>query len=206
METELKRAAEEVVELAAAAKALLGSYETHLAKAVNDLELAKNRSSDHEGQIRKTLDAISRSGQELVRQQRELVTEIERSWALKVDRNAAVAGAEQAKLFGIGITAGLLEKLQPLTARVEAATKSFRWQSAVKWGAAIGIAIPLTVAIGVWAFAPHVDGVSSFEVQYAMQRLEPCTIGKERHVCIASDPKRKVTSADGDARVVIQGL
>src|SRR3974377_239385 len=114
MDAELKRAVDEVAEFAAAAKALLATYETKLAKAVNDLELAKNRSSDHEGQIRKTLDSISRAGQELVRQQSELVAEIAGSWTIRIEETAARAGAEQAKLFGIGITAGVHEKLEPL--------------------------------------------------------------------------------------------
>ena len=102
-------------------------------------------SSDHEGQIRKTLGDLARSGRELVRQQRELVVEIERSWALKIDRNAAVAGAEQAKLFGIGIAAGIQEKLQPLADRLEANTRRYRWQEAVKWGAAVGVAMPILI-------------------------------------------------------------
>ena len=206
MESELKHAADEVAELAAAAKALLGIYEGKLAKVVNDLELAKNRSSDHEGQIRKTLEDIARTGRELGRQQQALVADIEQSWALKIDRNAAVAGAAQAKLFGVGIAAGLEEKLEPLAERLEVATRSYRWQSAVKWGIAVGLAVPVTIAISVWALVPRVDGVSARDVRLALDQVVPCDIGKERHVCIAVDTQPKMTGTDHEMLAVVKGM
>ena len=93
-----------------------------------------------------------------------------------------------------------------LTERVEAATRSYRWQSAVKWGAAIGLAVPVTVAIGVWALEPSVAGRSTIELRYAIQRLSPCTIGKESHVCVAVDAKQKTTVSDHEALVVVKGF
>jgi hypothetical protein len=206
MDPELKRATDEVAEFAAAAKALLGLYETKLAKVVNDLELAKNRSSDHEGQIRKSLDDISRTGKELARQQRDLVTEIEKAWTLRIDRTAATAGAEQARVFGEGIALGLQQRLDGLASEVEEATRRFRWMSAAKWGVGIALGIPLTVAIGVWALVPKVEGVEAFEVYYAMQRLEPCKVGNEGHVCVAIDPKQKLAGPGKEAMAVVKGL
>jgi hypothetical protein len=206
MDPELKRATDEVAEFAAAAKALLGLYETKLAKVVNDLELAKNRSSDHEGQIRKSLDDISRTGKELAKQQRDLVTEIEKTWMLRIDRTAAEAGASLAKVFGDSIALGLQQRLDGLASEVEETTRRFRWMPAVRWGIGIAIGIPLTIGIGVLALVPKVEGVAALEVFYAMQRLEPCKVGNDGHVCVAIDPKLKVSGAAKDTLAIVKGL
>jgi hypothetical protein len=77
----------------------------------------------------------------------------------------------------------------------------------LRWGLAVGVGIALTVAAGVWALIPEVDGLSQSQVRASMTRLRPCQIHKEQHVCIAVDEKPEVTQgAGGEILVVVRGM
>ena len=132
---------------------------------------------------------------------------LEADWKNQFTHMAANAGAEQAKTFGSGIAAGLSAQLDTTTQEVKRATYRFYWQSNLRWILGIAMAVPLTIALGVWAFFPSVDGLPMLHARVAMSHLSMCKIEKQVHVCMAVDDKPQIVSTPDNGRmVVVRGM
>jgi hypothetical protein len=156
---------------------------------------------------RAALENLARTGQSIVNLQREAVKELREGWRLHVREDSRVAGEEIARAFGAQIATGLQQQLSGLGAAVQRISRRVGWTSVVKWIAGIGFGIALTIGVGVWALLPRMDGIPWTYVWAGATRLRSCSVGKEAHVCIATDDNPHLgKDANGESIVVVRGM
>src|SRR5580700_396381 len=120
-------------EIVAAAKGLLREFEDRIGESMNSQRVAASEARAEGVRVAQQLQEIARAAREVLEEQRQLVTRLERDWQLRIDANAQRAGESHAKAFGASIARGLEEQLTRLTSDVAAATRRFTWTSTVRW-------------------------------------------------------------------------
>ena len=197
----------QAAETVGAMKALFREFEARLGEVVSAQRLASSESRDEASKARAALEELVRQAKAIVEAQRQALTEVRQGWRLHVAENTRAAGEEIARAFGAQIASGLREKLETMTIAVEGVTRRFAWTTALKWIAGIAVAIPMTVALGLWAFLPRVEGLPWQYVRAGASKLRACEVGQEMHVCIVTVDKAQVlTSARGEPVVVVRGM
>jgi len=188
-------------------KALFREFENRLGEVVSGQRLASSESRNEAAKARAALEELTRQANALVDGQRRALDEVRQGWRLHVAENSRAAGEEIARAFGAQIADGLKQQLQGMCSAVERATKRFRWTTTLTWTAGIGVAIVLTIGLGVWAVLPGAGGLPWPYLRVAAMRLQPCEVDRVIHVCAAVDDKQRMArSADGEPLVVIRGM
>jgi len=188
-------------------KALFREFENRLGEVVSAHRLATSESRNEAAKARAALEELTRQANALVDGQRRALDEVRQGWRLYVAENSREAGEEIARAFGAQIANGLKQQLQGMCGAVERATVRFGWATALKWTAGIAIGIVLTIALGVWALLPGVDGIPWPYLRAAASRLQPCEFDHMMHVCVAVDDKSGIRkSAGGEPLVVVRGM
>ena len=213
-EDDLDRFEEQAAELVSAGKALLKEFENRLGEAVSVQRMAASEAREEGAEFRKQmrtfgghLEKLLELHKMLLGNQSATLGRLEEDWKQQFATVAANAGAEQAKTFGNGIAAGLRAQLETTTQDVKRATYQFYWQSNVRWILGIAAAVPLTIALGIWAFFPSVEGLPMLHVRVAMSQLSLCQFERREHVCMAVDDKpRIVETPDNGRMVVVRGM
>jgi hypothetical protein len=211
---DLDRFEQQTAELVGAAKALLKEFENRLGEAVSVQRLAASEAREEGAQFRKQMQTFGGHLEKLLELHKMLLGNqsttlgrLEADWKQQFTTIAANAGAEQAKTFGSGIAAGLRAQLDASTQDVKRATYRFYWLSNLRWILGIAAAVPLTIALGIWAFFPSVEGLPMLHVRVAMSHLSICEIEKQAHVCIAVDDKpQTVSTPNHGPMVVVKGM
>jgi len=188
-------------------KALFREFENRLGEVVSGQRLASSESRNEAAKARAALEELTRQANALVDGQRRALDEVRQGWRLHVAENSRAAGEEIARAFGAQIADGLKQQLQGMCSAVERATKRFRWTTTLTWTAGIGVAIVLTIGLGVWAVLPGVDGLPWPYLRVAATRLQPCEVDHVIHVCAAVDDKpRMPKGSSGEPLVVVRGM
>jgi hypothetical protein len=187
-------------------KALFNEFRLQLGAMVNQARIASSEAREEGVKARAALEELVRAATVIVAGQREAVAVLRRDWQLHVAENSRAAGQEIAGAFGAEIASGLQQKLENMSIAVERATQRFGWITALKWTGGIALGIALTVLIGVRAFLPGVDGLQWHYVRAAAERLQPCEVGQQAHVCIAADDKPRIVSGSDGTAVVVRGM
>jgi hypothetical protein len=226
---DLERFETEVAEIVGAMKELFKEFEKRLGEVVSAQRVASSEARAEGAQISKDLHELGRSARIMVVEQRDLLARIEREWQLRIDHNAQRAGEVQAQAFGESIARGLQEQLAELAADVKSSMKRFTWKSSLQWVLGIAIAIPLTVAVCVTVFRPHVEpiaekpitaklsaampvviGLTADQTREAVSKLSLCQVTKtyDWHACIEVDtaPRMGLSSVDKPPRVAVRGM
>jgi hypothetical protein len=201
-EQELVRLETDAAEVVGAAKELFKAFEERLGEVMASQRLASSEARNEAANARALLRKLVQRAEETASDQRAALDMLRENWWFNIEENAKASGAEMALTFGEKITEGLEQRLTRLTEDVERATRRFGWISALKWGTGIAFGIALSIAIGVWALVPSVEGLSHPQVRAAMARIVRCQVGKELHVCVQLDQKPVV--AEGVA--VVRGM
>jgi hypothetical protein len=213
---DLARLETEAAEIVGAVKELFKEFENRLGEVVSVQRIAASESRAEGARAIQQLQELALSARELVGTQRQLLTRIERDWQLHIDGNAQRAGEAQAKAFGESIAQGLHERLAELATQVEATTRRLSWKVVLGWALGIGIAIPLSISVGVQTFAPSVEklsvaGLTPEQTSEALSRVVRCRVNTndwhDWHVCIAVDDSPRLTKgASGEDLVVLRGM
>src|SRR5581483_10821747 len=149
----------------------------------------------------------ARSAATIANGQRQALTELRDGWRMHVAENSKAAGAEMAQRFGEGISAGIERRLATMAQAVDEATRRLGWIFVLKWSGAIAAGIALSITLGVWALLPHVDGLSTSQVQTAVMQLKPCQLERTVHVCTAlDDTPQLVKSRKAEPLAVVRGM
>ena len=203
----LGRLEAEAGEILRTAKELFGEFERRLGEAVSAQRLANSEARTEAAEVQTTLRQLVKLAEAAADAQREALDELSNKWWFYVEGEAQNTGADIARGFGEEIAAGLEKRLKTLGERVERATGRFQWTMALTWGIGIGLGVVLTIAIGVWAFTPRVDGLTDDQVRAAIAQLVPCQVDKTRHVCIKLDDRPRMSKLPGGAPLaVVRGL
>jgi hypothetical protein len=197
----------EAAEILGALKHLFREFERQLGEAVSAQRLASSEARNEAGDARALLRKLVNRAEVTADDQQRALEMLREKWWFNIEENAKASGAGMAREFGKQIAAGLEERLKALSADVESATRRLGWVTALKWGSGIGVGIFLTILIGVYAFTPQVQGLTSDEAQAALAELVPCEVGKTRHTCIKLDDKPQLSRwPDGAPIAVVRGL
>ena len=206
----------EAAEIVGAMKELFKEFEKRLGEVVSMQRIAASESRAEGARATQQLRELTASAKELAGGQNQLLTRIEQDWQLRIDGNAQRAGEAQAKAFGESIAQGLHERLAELAIRVESTSRRLNWKVALGWALGMGLAIPLSINIGVQTFAPSVEklsveGLSPEQTNGALSRVVRCRINKsdwrDWHVCVAVDESPRLTKgSSGEALVVLRGM
>jgi hypothetical protein len=196
----------QMAETAGEMKALFNEFRQQLGAMVNQARIANSEAREEGVRARAALDELVRHAMATAEGQRRALAELRGSWQLQVAENSKAAGQEIARAFGAQIASGLQQKLEGMSIAVERATRRFGWMTALKWTGGIAIAIVLTILIGVRAFLPGVGGLQWHYVRAAAERLQPCEVGQQAHVCIATDDKPRLVSGPDRTAVVVRGM
>jgi hypothetical protein len=208
---EVARFEAQAAETVGAMKELFTEFERRLGEVVAAQRLVASEARDEGIKARAALETIARQARFLTEAQRQAIEELRGGWQMHVAENSKAAGAEMARSFGREIAAGIEQRLVNLGDAVDRVTRRFQWVTALKWGAALALATALTIALGVWALIPSVDGLTMLQVREAMAQLAPCHIGQEPHqephVCIMFDDKPHISAGvHGEGLVVVHGM
>jgi hypothetical protein len=206
----------DAAEIVGAMKELFAEFEKRLGEVVSAQRVAASEARAEGAHVTQQLQELSRFAKNLVGEQRNLLTRIDRDWQMHIDSNAQRAGEAQAKAFGESIARGLHEQLAELATQVEASTRHLTWKTSLRWALGIAIAIPLTINLGVQAIAPSaeklsVSGLTPEQTRDALSKLVPCHPDMNNwhdwHICIAVDaPPSLARGASGEALVVVRGM
>lgn len=203
----LDRFESQAAEIVGAAKGLFDEFEARLAQALNDQKLTNAQTRDDAVQLRKVLQEVVASSKAVVDAREREGNRIVQEWKTLFQDLARKAGQEQAQAFGESLSAGLRKDISALSKATQQATGRLQWSSIVSWAVGVALAIPLTIAIGVWALLPSVEGVEPWRVQIAMQRLERCEVAGKVRLCIAVDDKPLLLKgASGQPVTAVRGL
>jgi hypothetical protein len=206
-QAELDRFESQAAEIVGAAKGLFDEFEARLAQALNDQKLTNAQTRDDAVQLRKVLQEVVASSKAVVDAREREGNRIVQEWKTLFQDLARKAGQEQAQAFGESLSAGLRKDISALSKATQQATGRLQWSSIVSWAAGVALAIPLTIAIGVWALLPSVEGVEPWRVQIAMQRLERCEVAGKARLCIAVDDKPSLLKGpSGQPVTAVRGL
>lgn len=197
----------ELTETLGAMKQLFGEFERRLGETVSAQRLASSEARAEAADARAVLRKLLKRVEETANEQREALEMLRENWWFNIEQNAKASGAAMAQEFGEKIAAGLEKRLKVLGGSVDRVVKQFHWVMALKWGAGVAVAIVALVALGVNAFTPQADGLSSQELKAAVAELVPCQVEKERHICVRLDDKPRLSNLeDGTRTAVIRGL
>ena len=197
----------EAAEILGALKHLFREFERQLGEAVSAQRLASSEARNEAADARALLRKLVNRAEKTADDQHRALEMLREKWWFNIEENAKASGAGMAREFGKQIAAGLEERLRVLSADVERVTRRLGWMTTLKWGAGIGVGIFLTILIGVYAFTPHVQGLTSDQAQAALAELVPCQVAKTRHICIKLDDKPQLARWPGGAPVaVVRGL
>lgn len=203
----LDRLEAEAAEIIGALKALFLEFDRRLGEVVSAQRLASSEARKEAADVRASLRELVTQAGATTSAQRQALKELRDGWQMHVEENSKSAGAELALTFGEEIAAGLEKKLVGMTEAVERATRRFEWMTTLKWAAGIAVAIVFTIALGVNAFTPQVDGLSDAKVRIALGQLTPCLIGTEHHTCVALDDKPILVKVRSDRTLaVVRGM
>lgn len=206
-EAELERFESQAAQIVSAAKGLLTEFETRLAQAVNDQRVTNAQSREEAARLQAILKDVATQTKALTAMTRKDLGDIRAEWRQPFEDAARASGRAQAQAFGHEIGLGLSSQLEKVTERARWALNRYHWASIATWAIGVGIAIPLTVALGVWAVLPSVEGVEPWRVQIAMQRLERCEVAGKPRLCIAVDDKPSLLKgASGQPVTAVRGL
>jgi len=206
-EAELERFESQAAQIVSAAKGLLTEFEARLAQAVNDQRVTNAQAREEAARLQAILKDVSTQTKALTATTRKDLGDIRNEWRQPFEDAARESGRAQAQAFGQSISAGLRSQLEDVTERARWALNRYHWASIATWAIGVGIAIPLTVALGVWALLPSVDGVDPLRVRVAMSKLEPCEFRGKPRLCIAVDDKPELwKGASGEPVTAVRGL
>jgi hypothetical protein len=196
----------EASEILGALKHLFREFERQLGEAVSAQRLASSEARNEAADARVLLRKLVKRAEETAVDQRQALEMLREKWWFNIEENAKASGAGMAREFGKQIAAGLEERLEALSADVEGATRRLGWATTFRWGAGIGVGIFLTILIGVYAFTPQVQGLTSDQAQAALAELVPCQIGKTQHICTRLDDKPQLLKGpEGQPIAVLRG-
>src|SRR5579871_867395 len=197
----------QAAETVGAMKELFQEFERALGEVVAAQRVASSQAQEAGVKARLALEAIARQGQSLAEAQGAALAELRRSWQWHVAENSRAAGAEMARAFGEEISVGLRQRLEKLGDALERVTQRFERTSTVKWAAAIGAGIAMTILLGVSMLSPSVPGLSDERVRAASLQLVPCPVTSQVHVCIRVDSTlAPPNTADGEVLAVVRGM
>lgn len=206
-EAELERFETQAAEIVGAAKGLFAEFESRLAQALNEQRLTNAQARDDAIQLQKVLKEVVASSKMVVDAREREANRIIEDWKTKFQDLARTAGASQANAFGESLSAGLRSDIDKLSRATQAATGRLQWSSIASWAIGVGIAIPLTVVIGVWALLPNSDHLEPLRMRVAVALLEPCEIAGAPRVCFPIDDKPQLAkSEDGRVMAAVRGL
>lgn len=206
-EAELERFESQAAQIVSAAKGLLTEFETRLAQAVNDQRVTNAQAREEAARLQAILKDVATQTKALTSMTRKDLGDIRAEWRQPFEDAARESGRAQAQAFGQSIGVGLRSQLEDVTERARWALNRYHWASIAMWAIGVGIAIPLTVAIGVWALLPSVDGVDPLQVRVAMSKLEPCEFRGKARVCIVVDDKPELwKGGSGEPVTAVRGL
>ncbi len=206
-QAELDRFESQAAEIVGAAKGLFNEFESRLAQALNEQKLTNAQARDDAIQLQKVLKDVVASSKLVVDAREREAARIVEEWKGLFQDLARKAGAAQAQAFGESLSVGLRSDIDALSRATKQATGRLWWSSIVSWAIGIALAIPLTIALGVWALLPTVEGVDPWRVQIAMQWMQPCEVAGKQRLCIAVDDKpQTVPSGHGYPLVPIRSL
>jgi hypothetical protein len=206
-QAELDRFESQAAEIVGAAKGLFDEFEARLAQALNDQKLTNAQTRDDAVQLRKVLQEVVASSKAVVDAREREGNRIVQEWKTLFQDLARKAGQEQAQAFGESLSAGLRKDISALSKATQQATGRLQWSSILSWAVGVALAIPLTIAIGVWALLPSVEGVDPLRVRVAMAFLEPCEIKGKTRVCFPVDDNPElVRRKDGRELTAVRGL
>ena len=206
-ESGIARFEAQAAETVGAMKELFEEFEKRLGEVVSVQRLASSEARSEGAKVRGTLEQIAREANAMLHAQRAALTEIKHTWPMHLIEDARTEGREIALSYGEEIAAGLHDKLEAMGQSVERATARLAWLTTLKWCAGIAAGIALTIAIGVWAWVPSVEGLTTLQVRAAMARLAPCRIGEAAHVCVAvAGVQRPGKDLPGAALAVVSGM
>ena len=213
---DLARFETDAAEIVGAMKELFAEFEKRLGEVVSAQRVAESETRAEGAHVTQQLRELGRFAKNLVGEQRNLLTRIDREWQMHIDSNAQRAGEAQAKAFGESIARGLHEQLAELATQVEASTRRLTWKTSLRWALGIAIAIPLAINLGVQAIAPSVEklsvaGLTPEQTRDALSKLVPCRVEKTNwrdwHVCVGVDnPPRLTKGSSSEALVVVRGM
>ena len=213
---DLERMETEAAEIVGAMKELFKEFENRLGEVVSMQRIAASESRAEGARAIQQLRELAASARDLVGEQRQLLTHVERDWQLHIDGNAQRAGEAQAKAFGESIAQGLHERLADLALRVERTTLRLSWKVVLGWALGMAIAIPLSISVGVQTFAPSieklsVEGLTPEQTRDTLSRVVRCRVHQndwhDWHVCVVvDDSPRLAKGTSGEALVVLRGM
>lgn len=158
-------------------------------------------------QLRKVLQEVVASSKAVVDAREREANRILEEWKTKFQDLARRTGAEQARAFGESLSAGLRSDIDALAKSTKQATGRLQWSSIAAWAIGVGLAIPLTVIIGVWALLPSSDHLDPLRVRLAIEFLKPCEINGKPRVCFPVDDKPQLLQTkEGRPVVAVRGL
>jgi hypothetical protein len=226
---DLARFETDAAEIVGAMKELFAEFEKRLGEVVSVQRVAASETRAEGANVTRQLQELGRVAKNLVGEQRNLLTRIDREWQMHIDTNAQLAGEAQAKAFGESIARGLQGQLADLASQVETATRQFTWRYSLRWVLGIAIAIPLTVGICVSALLPSAEklpvempkfikpdfgglgaiGLTAAQTREAVSKLSLCQAPKTNdwHACMEVDnPPRMGLGSVEKLRVVVRGM
>lgn len=197
----------QIAELVTVAKAMMGESTSQLAQSVNEQRVNNVQAREEAVRLQAAVRDLSIQLKTLTESARKEFAEIRNDWKEPLQEAAKAAGAAQAQAFGEGISAGVRRQLEAVSRDAGQALARYHWTSVAAWAIGVGLAIPLTVAAGVWALLPYSDHLDPLRVRVAVALLQPCEIDGKARMCFPVDNKPQLIETDkGRAVVAVRGL
>lgn len=206
-QAELERLENQAAELLSVFKGMASEATSHIAQSVNDQRVNNAQAREEAVRLQAVFKDVSMQLKTLTDSARREFADIRSDWKEPLQEAARAAGAAQAQAFGESISAGVRRQLDAVTRDAQSALSRYHWTSVAAWAIGVGLAIPLTVAIGVWALLPSSLYLDPLRVRLAIESLEPCEIGGKARVCFPVDDKPQLVSRkDGRELTAVRGL
>jgi hypothetical protein len=173
-EAVIERLESQAAAIVATVRAMMTEMESHLAQSVNDQRVNNAQAREEAVRLQATVRDVSLQLKALNESARKEFADIRTEWKQPLQEAAKAAGAAQAHAFGEQISAGVMRQLEEVSRDARSALDRYRWTSITAWAVGVGLAIPLTVVIGVWALLPNSDYLEPLRVRVAVALLEPC--------------------------------
>lgn len=197
----------QIAELVTVAKAMMGESTSQLAQAVNEQRVNNVQAREEAVRLQAAVRDLSIQLKTLTELARKEFADIRNDWKEPLQDAARAAGAAQAQAFGENISAGVRRQLEAVSRDAEHALARYHWTSVAAWAVGVGLAIPLTVAIGVWALLPNSDHLDPLRVRVAVALIESCEIDGKARLCVPIDERPQVTrTEDKRLMVAVRGL
>jgi hypothetical protein len=206
-EAVIDRLETQAAEIVSAVKGMLSEMESHLAQSVNDQRVNNVQAREEAVRLQALFKDVSTQLRTLTESARKDFADIRTEWKQPLQDAAKAAGAAQAQAFGEQISAGVKRQLDEVSRDARSALDRYHWTSIAAWAIGVGLAIPLTVALGVWALLPQSDVIDPLRVRLAIVLLEPCEVAGETRVCVPVDDKPQlVRTKNGRELTPVRGL